>query len=582
MRFKRIIIHQFLIVSCFLSWTTTGVASSTSASTSNSASTPSTPITPITSSTSAYPPLYYWVSFTDKTGTPFSLTRPDEFLSSRSIERRIRQGIPLDEADLPVNPAYVDGLLSDTTVVVYYVSRWMNGALVRAPNEHSISRVGQLPFVESTMEVKPDLTGAQAQSPFSTKFSGIQGVEGFVGPDYGDSRQQIEQLNGQYLHAMDFVGQGMHIAVLDAGFLNVDQLWTFESMRTEGRLLGVRDFVDLQGDPFRGHPHGMSVLSVMAADSPGQLMGTAPGASYWLLRTEDGSSEYIIEEYNWLAAVEFADSAGVDIINSSLGYTRFDDPEQDHTYESLDGQTTVVSRAANMAFERGMLVVNSAGNYGAQDWRYIGAPADAPGALAVGAVTAEGIRTDWSSVGPSSDGRLKPDVMAKGQQVGAINAFNGTSMVNGTSFSSPLVAGMAACLWQKYPMLGAADIKMVIKRSASKFGSPDNLMGQGIPDFRKASKILEALDGQQSVMILPNPLQTHSSIEFISDVSDRVDVYMVNMKGEVVYQVTDLQVFEGFNGLRPFSGISHLPAGVYLVRLASVRLNELLKVMIVD
>ena len=575
MRLDKIIKYQFLIVGCFLSWTVHGVASGslTARSTASSAS---------ANSTSTYPPLYYWVSFTDKTGTPFSLTRPEEFLSPRSIERRIRQGISLEEADLPVDPAYVVGLLSDTAVSVYYVSRWMNGALVRAPYEHSISRIAQLPFVESTMEIKPDLTGAPAQSPFSTKFSGIQGVEGCVGPDYGDSRQQIEQLNGQYLHAMDFVGQGMHIAVLDAGFLNVDQLWTFESMRTEGRLLGVKDFVDLQGDPFRGHSHGMSVLSVMAADSPGQLMGTAPGASYWLLRTEDGGSEYIIEEYNWLAAVEFADSAGVDIINSSLGYTRFDDPAQDHTYESLDGQTTVVSRAANMAFERGMLVVNSAGNYGAQDWQYIGAPADAPGALAVGAVTAEGIRTDWSSVGPSSDGRLKPDVMAMGQQVSATNAFNGTTGVNGTSFSSPLIAGMAACLWQKYPMQGAADIKMAIIRSASKFGYPDYLMGYGIPDFRKASKILEAAHGQQSVMILPNPLQTHSTVEFVSDVPDRMELHIVNMKGEVVYQVSDLQVFEGFNGLRPFSGISHLPAGVYLVRLATVQFNEVLKVMIVD
>lgn len=576
MRLDRIIIYQIIIVSCFLSWTANAASANTSTVTCTSSSTSAS------TSASAYPPLYYWVSFTDKTGTPFSLTRPDEFLSPRSIERRIRQSIPLDEADLPVNPAFVDGLLSDTAVAVYYVSRWMNGALVRAPYEHSINRIRQLPFVGSASEVKPDLTGAPAQSPFSTKFSGIQGVEGFVGPDYGSSRQQIEQLNGQYLHAMDFVGQGMHIAVLDAGFLNVDELWTFERMRTEGRLLGVRDFVDLRGDPFRGHPHGMAVLSVMAAHSPGQLMGTAPGASYWLLRTEDVGSEYLIEEYNWLAAAEFADSAGVDIINSSLGYTRFDDPEQDHTYESLDGQTTVVSRAANMAFERGMLVVSSAGNYGAQDWRYIGAPADAPDALTVGAVTGEGIRTNWSSVGPTSDGRLKPDVMAMGQQVTAVNASNGTSLVNGTSFSSPLIAGMAACLWQKYPMLGAADIKMVIKRSASKFGSPDYLMGNGIPDFRKASKILEAVLGQQGVMILPNPLQTHSSIEFISDVSDRMDLHIVNMKGEVVYQVMDLQVFEGFNGLRPFSGISHLPAGVYLVRLASGQFNEALKVMIVD
>lgn len=531
-------------------------------------------------SVQAAPPLYYWVGFSDKAGSPYALARPHEFLSARAMERRIHQGIPLNEADLPVNPAYVDSLAMDTAVSVYYTSRWLNGALVRAPEEHSVMRIRGLPFVGEVLEVKPDVGAGPAKSPFSEKLGGIQGAGQFSGLSYGESRQQIEQLNGQYLHAAGYLGEGMHIAVLDAGFLNVDQLWVFERMRAEGRLLGVRDFVDPAGDPFRGHPHGMSVLSVMGADNPGQLMGTAPGASYWLLRTEDAASEYRIEEYNWLAAAEFADSAGVDIINSSLGYTRFDDPRQDYTYEALDGQTTVVSRAANMAFERGMLVVSSAGNYGAQDWRYVGAPADARGALAVGAVNSGGLLTNWSSVGPTPDGRIKPEVVAMGQRVAAVNPFNGTALVNGTSFSSPLVAGMAACLWQKFPSLDAAGIRMVITRSASQFGSPDNFMGNGIPDFKKASGILESLFGQQTAMISPNPLQIHSSIDFFSDTSDRVDVQLINMKGEMVYEVSGMMVVEGYNGLRAFSGISHLPAGVYLVRLYSGQVNKVLKAVI--
>jgi serine protease AprX len=557
----RILLVIFLIASCLFTWTAHAAFPGPSTN----------------------PPLYYWVSFTDKDGTPYSLVRPQEFLSARSVERRLRQAIPLDEADLPVNPVYVDSLLGDTAVAVYYVSRWMNGALVRAPLEHSIERIRQLPFVSGILEVKPDLEAGPGGSKDVPGSNGIQSMDPFSEPNYGESRQQVEQLNGQILHALGFVGQGMHIAVLDAGFLNVDELWMFERMRTEGRLLGVRDFVDRQGDPLRGHTHGMAVLSVMAADSPGQLVGTAPGASYWLLRTEDAGSEYIIEEYNWLAAAEFADSAGVDIINSSLGYTRFDDPAQDHTYEALDGQTTVVSRAANMAFERGMLVVNSAGNYGTQNWSYIGAPADAFGALAVGAVNAEGNRTSWSSVGPAADGRTKPDVMAMGYRVAAVNPFNGIAYVNGTSFSSPLVAGMAACLWQNYPILGAADIKTAIIRSASRFGYPDSLMGNGIPDFRIAREMLEAAhDGQQSAMILPNPLQPHSIIDFFSSTDDRMDVQLVNMKGAIVYQVTGMQVHTGFNGLRPFNGISHLPAGVYLVRLTSDNFNKTLKALIID
>ena len=555
------------------------------------------------------PLAYFWVGFSDKLDSPFSADRPQEFLSSRAIARRQRQGISVSEADLPVNPGYVDSLLSDTSIQLMYTSRWLNGAVIGISREQSVSGISQLGFVREVMRIKPGPSGSGLNAanpdehvkrekpagrltprvlpdkfePFGLNDLAVLGPhvpDVLVEPaEYGEARTQVEQLNGVPLHAAGFRGEGVHIAVLDAGFMLVDELWTFERLRSEGRLLGVKDFVDPGGNVFRSHTHGMAVLSVMAAYSPGQLLGTAPDASYWLLRTEDVASEYRIEEYNWLAAAEFADSAGVDIINSSLGYTRFDDPEQDYVFADLDGRTTVVSRAANMAFERGMLVVNSAGNYGAREWRYIGAPADAPGALAVGAVDAMGMRTDWSSEGPSADGRIKPDVMAMGLRVSTINIHNGLSQVNGTSFSSPLVAGMAACLWQRFPDLHAADIRQLIIQSADRFRMANTYDGNGIPDFGLAAGIPMEPIASQAIALVPNPLATHSMLEFFSDRSFTMEVQLINSTGWTVYTSDGIPVREGHNRIGPFSGISHLPQGVYLVRMLGDGFHHAIKAL---
>ncbi len=547
-------------------------------------------------------PLFYWVSFTDKADSPYTLSQPGVFLSQRSLLRRENQGITLTESDLPVNPHYVDSLLNDKAVQVVYVSRWFNGALVKTHLETSMNRVRQFPFVSATLNVKPEAGKIRAPGAGDIKFGvhagglqmpseaseevarqdkmpGARLMLPLDGPDYGESRQQIEQLNGHFLHTQGFLGRGKHIAVFDSGFLNVDQLWVFASLWADGRVIGVRDFVEPGGNVFSSHNHGMAVLSVMAADSPGSLIGTAPEASYWLLRTEDVGSEYRIEEYNWLAAAEFADSAGVDIINSSLGYTHFDDPDQNYTYADMDGKTSVVARAASLAFERGMLVINSAGNYGAQDWQYIGSPADSPGALAIGAIDENGIRTSWSSIGPTADGRIKPGVMARGLRVSTVNPYNGVSAVNGTSFSAPLISGLAACLWEKYPWLGAADVVGLIIRSASQYREPDNFMGYGIADFEKAASIPGMGMKQQSLSLFPNPISPESSLDFFSDASYAMDVDLINMKGEVVYSMNHIPVDVGFNQIRAFAGISHLPQGIYLVRLTGNNFTRSIKAL---
>ncbi len=347
----------------------------------------------------------------------------------------------------------------------------------------------------------------------------------------------------------------------------------------QDKILGYRDFVDPDGDIFNSHPHGTYVLSVMGGYLPGRYSGAALGASFWLLRTEDASSEFRIEEYNWLAGAEFADSVGADIINSSLGYTRFDNPAQNYEYSDLDGQTTIVARAANKAFSRGILVVNSAGNYGAQSWRYIGSPADAHGSLAVGGTNNEGQRVNFSSAGPSADGRVKPDIMAQAQGVAVLNLMGTTGNANGTSFSAPLIAGIAACLWQKFPEATNEQIRNAIVRSADRYMMPDSLYGYGIPDFGKAIVILggQYHDDWPVAVVLNNPLLPDSGIRFFAESNETVSIDLINSSGQKMWTLNNIEVFSGYNEVRPFSNIEILASGIYIVRINFKNRTELIK-----
>jgi hypothetical protein len=234
----------------------------------------------------------------------------------------------------------------------------------------------------------------------------------------------------------------------------------------------------------------MNVLSCMAAKVPGVMVGTAPGASYWLLRTEDANSEYLIEEHNWASGAEFADSAGADLINSSLGYTTFDDKSTNHKYADLDGKTAPATKAAAIAAKKGLIICNAAGNEGDGDWRYIGAPADAEGILTVGGVDPEGIAAAFSSLGPASDGRLKPNVAAQATETIVASVSGNFYPSQGTSFASPILCGMVACLLQANPGRLPADVIKAIELSGNKYHNPDSVLGYGIPDFIRANRFL--------------------------------------------------------------------------------------------
>ncbi len=538
-------------------------------------------------------PAMIWVEFTDKANSPFSLSQPHEFLSPRAIERRQNQSIPIDFYDIPVSPHYVNTIVTETGMELYYTSRWFNGAMFKAQSADVAEMLAQFDFVsfneiaKSKVPDKSEESGTQ-QTNVTARYQHLNDYKGGfpfsdnIYPemiaDYGSAEGQVTLVNGQSLHNRGYWGAGKVIAVLDAGFRAVDTLRAFKEMWAHNQILGYYDFSQARQELYQGHSHGSLVFSVMAASIPGEYSGVATAASYWLLRTEDAASEFRVEEYNWLAGAEYADSVGADIINSSLGYTVFDDPSQNYTYNDLDGGTTVVARAANMAFSRGILVVNSAGNYGTQNWRYIGSPADAHGALAVGGTNSEGNRASFSSVGPTPDGRVKPQVMAQAQAVSVVNTMGGIGNANGTSFSAPLIAGMAACLWEMFPEASNKKIQQAIVRSGDRYLMPDSLYGYGIPDFELAISFLEKkLEDAKYLKLANNPLLPESAISFYAYQHEVISIELINSSGQKVWNKGNITVYPGYNEIKPFSDIAVLSSGMYLIRVNFGHRAELLK-----
>lgn len=423
------------------------------------------------------------VTLADKHGTPFSLSRPSRFLSAKAIERRRRQHLELDSTDLPVNPDYLKAV-SSTGVSVVGVSKWNNTAIVRTTDLSLADSVAALACVKDVRKVwvSPDsITVSQPRARFHTEFNQWDSIRH---THYGVTYEQVAMLGGPLLHRRGFTGRGKTIAVLDGGFMNADRIPCMKEID----VLGSRDFVvPPSTDVFKEMEHGTKVLSVIGVNQPDVFVGTAPGASFWLLRCEDSSSEYPVEEDYWAAAAEFADSVGVDIISSSLGFHAFDDPSANYKLSQLDGRTALISRTAAMLAGKGIVLVCSAGNDGMASWKKINVPADADEIITVGAVTPDLRNAAFSSIGPTADGRVKPDVMALGSPAAVITGRGTIIRDVGTSFSAPLVAGMVACLWQALPDATARDIIVLVRRCASNYATPDNIYGYGIPDFWKAA-----------------------------------------------------------------------------------------------
>ncbi len=518
-------------------------------------------ITSISFLANAQAPTKYWVRFKDKTGSPYSISTPSVYLSAKSISRRTTQGIAVDMTDIPVNQSYIN-LVNATGATVFQRSKWMNAAIVIITSPAQLAAVNALTCVLSSTPVgrfKRVITDEITNKPTSS----FKTSASSVGYNYGPSFTQVNQIGADCMHSLGFRGQNVMIAVIDDGFNQADVNPVFDSLRNEGRLLGTRDIVAGNTAVFEDDSHGAMVLSLMAGNSPGNLIGTAPKAKYWLLRSEDALSEKIIEEDNWVVAAELADSLGADITTTSLGYTTFDNPADNHIYANLNGKTSVASIAATMATRKGIFVLNAAGNEGNGAWLYIGVPADADSILTIGSVNSSGIHSSFSSQGPTADGRIKPDVSTMGEGSYVCQPGYNFTSGNGTSFACPIMAGAVACLIQAHPTKTNMQILNAIKSTASKSTSPDNLYGWGIPNLCAANSYLQTLSlnenrFENNLKLYPNPAKNEISFQLNYEVQK---VQLTDVFGKQI----DFTLTNSDNNNYKINFNSSLANGVYFI-----------------
>jgi len=512
----------------------------------------------------------YIVFFTDKHNSPYAIERPQEFLSKRALDRRLKNSVFLDESDLPVNPSYVSQL-KGLGIQTFFTSKWMNATVAQMTGEQANQVLG-LSFVEQVEYVAPGIlleeTFTQTDSESTINVSNSVNAPTAV---------QHEMLGVNEMHSDGIYGEGVLIGVFDDGFANLSRLPVFENLIDKGQVLYSKDYTTNDNDVENNFSHGTRVLSVLAGDD-GNYLGVAPDAQYILSVTE-ASGEYRIEEYNWLFAIEQADSAGVDIVNTSLGYTQFTDSRMSYVPSQMDGMTTVISRAAQMAVDKGILLVNAAGNGGRTAWRIVSAPADVVNVLSVGAISSNGTLAFFSSVGPNAAGFTKPDVVALGSGTAVVDADGLYKFQNGTSFSSPLVAGLAAGLLSEYPELTRAELFDLILRSGNVFENPNNSYGSGLPNYQMAKELLviDKIPEGEKMTLFPNPASNgFLDIAFGEDfVGLPVDLQVIDSNGK---QILNHSMVSAERVTRLDVG-QYLP-GIYLVRAQSTNGSAVKKLLI--
>lgn len=505
-----------------------------------------------------------WVYFTDKPDAAYYLANPLDMLSQRALDRRTAQGITLDNTDVPVSTTYISQIQSATGITVMAKSKWLNALHVRG-SLANIQALEGLSFVDYVYYANHTLNLVNGNSnTIPTSESKVSQVRDKfdvqVNFNYGNSNNQIQMLNGHLLHQQDYTGQGKIIAVLDAGFPGVNTAPSFQRLRDNNLILGGYNFPDGNTNFYTRHNHGTNVLSTMGGYVDGQLVGTAPDAQYYLFITEDINSENPVEESYWVEAAEMADSLGVDVINSSLGYRAYDNPNYSYSYAQRNGQVGFASRGASMAFQKGIVCVISAGNEGATSEPHIGIPADAENILTIGAVNSSEAYVSFSSIGNTADGRVKPDVCAKGQSATISNTSGGITTASGTSFSSPILAGMVATFWSAVPNLTAAQVIQYVKESADQYNTPDIYKGYGVPDFQLALSLSTQTFSNNSISIYPNPVNSVLSIDFKQTEMGIFTIY--NQLGQNVLRFN-------FSNSQNSVDVSGLSSGVYFYDFSS-------------
>jgi serine protease AprX len=515
----------------------------------------------------------YVVYFSDKNNTSYSVDDPLKFLSQRALDRRTKHEVGVTTKDFPVNKEYISSVKA-TGVNTFFSSRWFNCLLIEAEPE-LLPLVEKLPFVTRT-----ELVASGSKLSEAVPYEPKNLDKSLIRKTSLSSEKQNKMLGVDYMHENGFRGEGMLIGVFDGGFLNYNQIPAFEHLIKGNKIIATKNYVANDHQVSRYSDHGTKALSCIAAVQDRQIVGTAPDASFILCITEETATEFRIEEYNWLFAAEFADSAGVDIINTSLGYNKFDDASMNYSYNNMDGKTTVISRASLEAARRGILLVSSAGNNGGDFWKYIAAPADADSILSVGAVDGEFRKAFFSSFGPTFDGRIKPDVAAMGVATIVVDRTGNITTSSGTSFSSPLIAGMVAGYWQANPSLTNVKVIDAIKKSGHMAAAPDNLLGFGVPNYKVvvgASELSIEQPLTKNFLIYPNPTgDGRLFIQILGETDNLIQLQMHDSTGKLVIE----KKWENINKDKLLNiNVPQIKSGAYLITLRSNNHSEVIKII---
>ena len=517
-----------------------------------------------------------WVFMKDKPNSATFLANPLQMLSQRSIDRREKSNISIDEKDVPIHQVYYTKLKNEVTIAVLGKSKWLNAVHVQGTVTQINDLFSKFNFIESIEFANKSLNTNEkskvnnSPSDHFSKFNEVQ-----TDFNYGAADNQIKMLKGDYLHQQGFTGQNQVIAIIDAGFPNVNTLSAFERLRDNNQILGGYNFADRNANYYTRNSHGTHVLSTIAGYIENEFVGTAPDAKFYLFISEIAETETVLEETLWVEAAERADSLGVDMINTSLGYTTYDNSNHSHSYADMDGNTTFISRGAEIGVSRGMILVNSAGNSGASSWRYVGAPADASSVFSIGAVNADENIASFSSFGPTADNRIKPDVLAQGQNTTIVNFSSGSvSTSNGTSFSSPVMAGVIACFWEAFPNKTNVEIMNLIRNYSDKYNNPTDQYGYGIPDFEAAYNTvlsLQDFDVFSKIKISPNPVKDFFSIS-------KNNILLTDYSAEI-FNILGQKVIELSNFSSNKIDTSFLEKGIYLLKIQKGNQHKTIKLI---
>jgi len=496
-----------------------------------------------------YSKTHYLVYFKPKDLIPSRLA-----ISEGAKKRRLKFEIPIDKNDYSIEPERLRKI--EQLAPIQLSSRWLNAVLVKC-DTLEIEKIKELDFVDRIEMLSVD--------GLKWKVSSHKLEMNYTKDQYGAAYSQIDMHGGQYLHNAGFEGQGIKIAVFDAGFEGVDRISSFSHLFSEDKIHPIKNIVENTNNLFTSDGHGTAVLGCMASFIQDTIVASAPKADYYLFITEDPRSETRLEEVNWVIAAEMADSIGVDIINSSLGYHQFDDPNQNYTRDDMNGNTTIVSKAAAIAVSKGILVVNSAGNHGNKDWNIITAPADVEGVISVGALDINGNLADFSSRGYFKSNFIKPNIVGVGKGTTLYYDLGTYHYGSGTSFSSPLLAGLIACFWQKNSTLKPQEVRTIIYSLSTNYVSPNRDIGFGVPRFDKSVNLNFTTSKDRRLSLYPNPSSNGNTILEITS-ADPLENAEINVYfGSKHISTTKINLIKGVNHV--FINTDGYSKGLYFFRI---------------